>query len=113
MSKMTEEQRLAMISRRIDVMETRVSEFKNFSEKLTAEGRDYIARKVTDEIRSYTASAYYADVTDNFLNVLEAHKLTVTPELVMKLLECASYTKWMAERQAGELAKEVERTKRY
>ena len=108
-----EEKKMATITRRLDAIENRVNEMNKYAEYLTAEGQDYIARKITNEIRSYTASAYYADATDKFINVLESHKLTATPELVMKLLECASYTKWMAERQAGELAKEVEKTKRY
>lgn len=104
---MTEEEKaLATVAKRIKIFEDRVKEYNDFVEKMTTEGRDYIARKVIDDIRSYNTAAYYADTTDAFLNVLEAHKVPVTPELIMKLLECASYSKWIAERQAGELAKE-------
>lgn len=110
---MTEEEKaLASVAKRIHTLEERVKEYNDFVGRLTAEGRDYISRKVIDDLRTYNAAAYYADATDVFLNVLEAHKVTPTPELIMKLLECASYSKWIAERQAGELAKEEERTKR-
>ena len=110
---MTEDEKaLAATYKRIKTLEDRVAEYNTFVERLTAEGRDYIARKVIDDLRAYNAGTYYADTTDKFLTVLEAHKVQATPELIMKLLECASYSKWIAERQAGELAKEEERTKR-
>ena len=108
----TEEKALASVSKRIRTLEDRVKEYNEVVARLTAEGRDYIARKVIEDIRAYDAAAYYADVTDKFITVLEAHKIHPAPELIMKLLECASYSKWIAERQAGELAKEEERTKR-
>ena len=112
LSQTTEEKALAAVAKRIKTLEERVAEYNTFVERLTAEGRDYIARKVVEEIRAYDTAAYYADTTDKFLTVLEAHNVQTTPELIMKLLECSSYSKWMAERQAGELAKEEERTKR-
>ena len=101
-----EEKALAAVTRRIKTLEDRVKEYNDFIGRLTEDGREYIAKKVIDDIRSYNAATYYAETTDTFLNVLEAHKVPVTPELIMKLLECASYSKWIAERQAGELAKE-------
>lgn len=104
---MTEEEKaLASVAKRIKTLEDRVKDYNEFTQRLTAEGRDYIARKVMTDLRQYDTAAYYADIADRFLNVMEAHKVTATPELIMKLLECASYSKWIAERQAGELAKE-------
>ena len=101
-----EEKALASVAKRIKTLEDRVKDYNEFTQRLTAEGRDYIARKVMTELRTYDTAGYYADIADRFLTTLEAHKVPATPELIMKLLECASYTKWIAERQAGELAKE-------
>lgn len=101
-----EEKMLSATAKRIKTLEDRVSEYNDFVGRLTAEGRDYIHRKVMNDLRAYDTAAYYADTTDRFLSVLEAHKVTAAPELIMKLLECASYSKWIAERQAGELARE-------
>lgn len=101
-----EEKALASVAKRIKTLEDRISAYTEFTERLTAEGRDYIARKVMTELRAYDTAGYYADIADRFITVLETHKVTATPELIMKVLECASYTKWQTERQAGELARE-------
>jgi len=105
-----EEKALATVQKSIKTLEGRVNEYNEFIEKMKTQGRDYIAKKVVEDIKGYEVAGYYADATDKFLTVLEAHKVPPTPELVKelipKLLECASYSKWMAERQAGEIAKE-------
>ncbi len=112
MAQTEEEKRLASMTRKLTAIEERIANYHSFMENLMTHGKDYIARKVYEDIRKYDASGYYASVTDQFLAVLEKHNVEPTTEMITKVLECASYSKWMVERQAGELAREEEKTKR-
>lgn len=53
--------------------------------------KTYLNDSSLTEVKNIT---YLATVTDAFLKVLEAHKITPTEEMITKLLECASYQKW-------------------
>ncbi len=111
MAQTEEEKRLASMTRKLTAIEERIANYHSFMDNLMTQGKDHIARKVSEDIKKYAAAGYYANVTDQFLNVLENHHVEPTTELITKVLECASYTKWMAERQAGELAKVEEKAK--
>ena len=67
LSQTTEEKALASVSKRIRTLEDHVKEYNEVVARLTAEGRDYIARKVIEDIRAYDAAAYYADATDKII----------------------------------------------
>lgn len=103
MTQTPEEKKLATVAKRIDTLEGRVNCYNDFMENLLTQGREYIAQKVVEDVKAYTGASYYAEVTDKFLTVLEKHKIIGDQsQLIMKLLECASYTKWIAEQQAGQ-----------